>query len=120
MVFGLSDTASHDLLTQLVKRIGRGESFSPGREYEDVIEGYGCRFVRVDPRWYSAFLGYAQWFYETEDGFPVLQLVWPDKQRRYPWDDGYTITDGSQPVLVSEDEAATLGFGEREQREDHR
>jgi hypothetical protein len=68
--------------------------------------------VRVDAQWYSPFLGYAQWFYESEDGFPVLQLVWPDEQGRYPWDEGYAITDGSQPVLVSRADAAELGFRE--------
>jgi hypothetical protein len=27
-------------------------------------------------------------FYKSGD-FPVLQLVWPDKQRRWPWDDDF-------------------------------
>ncbi len=40
----------------------------------------------------------------------MLQLVWPDKRGRYPWADGYAITDGSQPVLVSATAAAELGF----------
>lgn len=115
VVFGLPDTVAHDLLHELVERAKAGETFSHGREYDDVLEGFGCRFVRVDPQWYSQFLGYAQWFYETEDGFPVLQLVWPDKHGRYPWEQGYTITDGTQPVLVSERDLAELGFREREQ-----
>jgi hypothetical protein len=113
VVFGLRDTVAHDLLNQLVERVKAGETFGPGRDYDDVLESFGCRFVRVDAQWYSPFLGYAQWFYETEDGFPVLQLVWPDEQGRYPWDEGYAITDGSQPVLVSRADAAELGFRER-------
>ena len=117
LVFGLRDTVAHDLLNELVERVKAGETFSPGREHDDVLESFGCRFLRVDPQWYSAFLGYAQWFYETEDGFPALQLVWPDKLGRYPWEEGYAITDGSQPVLVSEQEAAELGFREHAQRQ---
>jgi Domain of unknown function (DUF4262) len=101
----------------LVGRVKAGETFSPGRDYDDVLEGFDCRFVPVDPQWYSAFLGYAQWFYEAEHGFPVLQLVLPDRQGCYPWDECYSITDGSQPVLVSESDAAELGLGERDQRE---
>ena len=114
LVFGLRDTVAHDLLKQLVLRVAAGEIFRPDREYVDeyvdLLDGFSCRFVIVDPQWYSAFLGYAQWFHETEDGFPVLQLVWPDKRGRYPWADGYAITDGSQPVLVSATAAAELGF----------
>lgn len=113
VVFGIRDTVAHDLLTDLVERVKRGESFRHGREHDDVLEGFSCRFLRVDPQWYSAFLGYAQWFYEAEDGFPVLQLVWPDKQHRYPWEQGYAIADVTQPVLVSEPDAAALGFGDR-------
>jgi len=113
VVFGLRDTVAHDVLTQLVDRVRTNESFSPGRDYDDILEGYRCRFVNVDSKWYSAFLGYAQWFYEVEDGFPVLQLIWPDKESRYPWQEGYAITDGSQPVLVSDQHAAELGFGSR-------
>jgi Domain of unknown function (DUF4262) len=102
VVFGLRDTVAHDLLSQLVERVKAGETISPGRDYDDILEGSACRFVRVDPKWYPVFLGYAQWFYETKDGFPVLQLVWPDKHGRYPGDEDYAITDGSQPVLGSE------------------
>jgi uncharacterized protein DUF4262 len=116
VVFGLRDTVAHELLTGLVERVEKHETFDPGRDYDDVLESFDCRFVRVDPQWYSAFLGYAQWFYETVDGFPVLQLVWPDRQGRYPWEQAYAITDGSQPVLVSEAEAADLGLDERRGR----
>jgi Domain of unknown function (DUF4262) len=45
IVFGLEDTLAHDLITQLVSRINTGESFSPGRDYNDILEGYRCRFV---------------------------------------------------------------------------
>jgi len=116
VVFGLKDTVAHDLMTQLVNRIKTDESFSPRRDYKDILEGHRCRFIRVDPLWYSGFLGYAQWFYETEEGFPVLQLVWPDQQGLYPWQAGYAITDGSQPLLVSDEEAVALGFAPPEQK----
>jgi hypothetical protein len=109
VVFGLGETVAHELLTQLVDRIKAGEKFVPDHDYDDIVEGYRSCFVRVDPQWYPVFLGYAQWFYETKDRFPVLQLVVPDKEGRYPWEDGYTITPGSQPLLVSDDEATARG-----------
>jgi hypothetical protein len=117
VVFGLRDTVAHELLSHLVARVKAGEIFSGDRDYGDVLEGFACRFMDVDPEWYGTFLGYAQWFYETEHGFPVLQLVWPDKQGRYPWEDGYAITHGSQPVLVSNRTAVELGFRQRDRRQ---
>lgn len=29
----------------------------------------------------------------------LLQLVWPDRTRRFPWDEGYTLPPRLQPVL---------------------
>jgi len=100
VVFGLKEETAHTLLAQLVNRVKEGERFTVEHDYDDILDDYSCRFVTVDPQWYAAFLGYAQWFYESADGFPALQLVWPDKGGRYPWDDGFAITDGTQPVLA--------------------
>ncbi|MDQ3671215.1 MAG: DUF4262 domain-containing protein [Actinomycetota bacterium] len=111
VIFGLANPVSHELLTHVVDRVRMGERFSPGRDYGDIFEEIPCCFLRVDPGWYPVFLGYAQWFYETPDGFPVLQLVWPDKEGQYAWDPGNRIPDGSQPLLISDDEAAALGIG---------
>ena len=99
VVFGLEQEQAHAVLGHLVDRIKTGERFSSGQDYSDILDGYLCRFIVVDPRWYSDFFGYAQWFYETADGFPALQLLLPDKEGRYPWDDGYAITKGMQPIL---------------------
>jgi hypothetical protein len=48
---------------------------------------------------YRNRLGAALWAYEG-DGFDAVQLVWPDKQGRWPWQDD--VRDGFralQPVL---------------------
>ena len=57
------------------------------------------RFVGVPREVQAEYFGTAQWAYEGAD-FPCVQLVWPDKQGRWPWDpssrDGFR---GLQPVL---------------------
>ena len=57
------------------------------------------RFVTVPKTCYAEHLGLAVWAYEG-DSFPCVQMVWPDKQGRWPWDAG--VREGfaaSQPVL---------------------
>jgi hypothetical protein len=38
--------------------------------------------------WIKDYFGYAIWFNQTSN-FPALQLVWTDRQNRYPWQDGF-------------------------------
>ncbi|MBC7931423.1 MAG: DUF4262 domain-containing protein [Rubrivivax sp.] len=78
-----------------------GKVFEAGKDYSDIIEGHECRFEAVDEKWYSAFLGYAQWFYH-DNNFPVLQCIWPDKNQQYPWDADFDKSlRGFQPLLIS-------------------
>jgi uncharacterized protein DUF4262 len=42
---------------------------------------------------------YALWFYE-DDPFPLMQCFWPDKEGRFPWDDGCDdYVRNAQPLL---------------------
>jgi hypothetical protein len=50
-----------------------------------LLHSYPVRFVDVPQRCYPDYLGLATWAYEGND-FPAVQLVWPDKQGRWPWD----------------------------------
>ena len=47
---------------------------------------------------FRAHLGAAIWAHEGED-FEAVQLVWPDKQGRWPWDDAREGFRALQPVL---------------------
>ena len=110
VVFGPPHEHAHGILANVVDRIARGERLEVGREYRGILEDYGCRFLTVDPKWYGAFLGFAQWFYESPRDFPVIQLVLPDKEGRYPWEAAYSIPKGTQPLLLSDEDASALGF----------
>jgi hypothetical protein len=70
-----------DTIASLVKS---GRSFQDGDETSDVLEGYPCTLRTVRPEHYRDHVGYAMWFYKGAS-FPVLQCVWPDNGRRYPW-----------------------------------
>jgi hypothetical protein len=103
--FGLRTEVMHRLLNDLHARMTKGERFSDGTRVSDLITGYDCVLKKVHKRWYSGFLGYARWFHEGDD-FDALQLVWPDKQHRYPWDEDYSIPRGLQSALWLDDDSS--------------
>ena len=70
-----------------------GDDAKSGRRHfaeeltEDLIEGYQCAFIEFPERAYGNFLGQALAYYDGER-FPALQFVWPDKDRKFPWESG--------------------------------
>jgi hypothetical protein len=85
LVFGLNEELSGWMLNDLAGRIRAGEQCETGKEYEGLLEGYNCVFREAPRDCYPDYFGYAMNFYQTND-FPALQLVWPDKAHRWPWD----------------------------------
>jgi len=90
LVMGLPHPVAHKIINLAAGHIASGRFFRP-RESTDVLaEGLSCSFVSVALAHYEEYLGYGIWFYrKLEQPFPVLQLVWPDKQGHLPWDSGY-------------------------------
>ncbi len=102
IVFGLPPDTMHLMLNGAGEAVRAGQTYTAGRSYGDILEGYNCTFRPVPRRHYEAYLGYARWYYDG-DGFPALQLIWPDREHRYPWTapaDAWIRT--GQPVLADE------------------
>lgn len=102
LVFGLPDEVAHELLNAVADAADDGRKFLDQQRHEELLVGYPVRFVAVPAHAYAGHLGLARWAYEGDD-FPCVQLVWPDKQGRWPWDAG--ARDGfraAQPVLGKE------------------
>jgi hypothetical protein len=83
--FGLKTSVMGVILNHVRDLIKQGQTFEVNKPYNDFLEGYNIQFITVDKEYYANYLGYAGWFYDSFD-FPVLQLVWPDKQSNFPWD----------------------------------
>jgi uncharacterized protein DUF4262 len=102
IVFGLPLDTMHLMLNAAGEAVRAGRAYAVGQSYDDVLNGYSCTFRPVPRRHYEAFLGYARWYYRGDD-FPALQLVWPDREHRYPWAapaDAWIRT--GQPVLADQ------------------
>jgi hypothetical protein len=99
MVFGLPPEVAGELLNAIADEADDGKRFLADQRHEGLLVDYPVRFLTVPPTAYEEFLGLAMWAYAGGE-FPCVQLVWPDKQGRWPWDAG--VRDGfaaGQPIL---------------------
>ena len=97
--FGLSLDLLGAILNDACDRIKNGQSFQVSIPYDDFIEDFPMQLLQVDPSFYPDYLGIANNFYGHRH-YPALQLVWPDKQRLFPWEEGFNINwKFKQPLL---------------------
>lgn len=99
VVFGLDEEVAQDLIDLIADEASEGRRFHAGTDHRDLLSHYPVRFLPVPPHWRTRLLGTAALVY-GEQPFEVVQLVWPDKQGRWPWSEG--VRDGFaglQPVL---------------------
>jgi Domain of unknown function (DUF4262) len=89
IIFGLDSAIMHRIINNAGNQIQKGIRYSDGDVTKELLEGYDCAFRRVNPLQYRGTCAWAVWFYGNAD-FPVLQLFWPDKGHRFPWDDKFT------------------------------
>jgi hypothetical protein len=84
-MFGLDVTLMKTCLNHLGNQIAAGQPAAADQENHDVIERYPVHLKQIDHRWYKAFFGRAIGFYRRQP-IPFLQVVWPDRHGRFPWD----------------------------------
>lgn len=87
--FGLKTEVLGALLNTASDLIKKGEKFTTNKLYSGFLEGYQIQFLEVDKEHYQNYVGYGGWFYDQTFDFPLLQLVWPDKQHHFPWESDF-------------------------------
>ena len=65
--------------------------------YRDLIGNVEVVFRPIDRKWVEELMLSAVWFNGSSD-FPVLQLIYPDLENRFPGDEGFNIYF-EQPLL---------------------
>lgn len=98
--FGLPLTVMHPILNHAFKLVQSGETLEHSKYYDGFLEGYKVQFLPVSRDYYANYTGYASWYYDRGFEFPMLQLVWPDKEHHFPWEDTFTSAwKFKQPLL---------------------
>ncbi|MFY9344320.1 MAG: DUF4262 domain-containing protein [Planctomycetota bacterium] len=98
IVFGMPEEVAAELLNSLADEAAENRKFLAETRHEGLLVGYPVRLVALPRERYRDYLQAAVWAYEGDD-FPAVQLVWPDKQGRWPWEPG--VREGfasAQPV----------------------
>jgi hypothetical protein len=97
--FGLHPDLLHSVLWSGKELLDKQPRPDLSIGYSDFIGDYDVRLLPVAYDWYKYYFGYGAWFYQNWD-FPVLQIVWPDKQALYPWEEGFNPAwKAGQPLL---------------------
>ena len=98
LIIGLRREQGHGIINACADLIRAGTVFREGERYSDVLKGYAVEFLEIAPDYHPTYLGSAIRFYGKR--VPALQIVYPDRDGRFPWDEG---TDGmfheAQPLL---------------------
>ena len=86
--FGLKLELLHGLLCDCAELIENGYTIESYKPYNQFLDRYPVQFIPVLGAHYPEYFGYAGWFYGSWD-FPAIQLVWPDMEGRFPWEEDF-------------------------------
>jgi hypothetical protein len=85
IIIGRSRATSYEMLKTLSNDIELNSPPDLTDPDGHLLLGMKCLFVEVLPRYYSDYVGFARWFYRKRH-FPLYQIVWPNTDGLYPWD----------------------------------
>jgi hypothetical protein len=104
IIFGLRSENAQAIINDVRDRVAAGQKFADGDISDDiVVDGYKLCFWDVPLTAYRDYLGTAIWFYsKAARPFPCLQIIWQDRNRRFPWEAGcMPEVKADQPLLRS-------------------
>lgn len=102
IIFGFDPWIAHGILGILAEAAAAGRMYALDKPCAALVENYDCVFVEVPRSRFNDYVFSASWFYAGRD-FPLYQVIWPDREGRYPWNEGATPDPWhEQPVLALE------------------
>ena len=78
---------AHDVLWDFYRDTEKGRRLPTGVRAPDIFANVDAFLFPVGRQHYAEYLGWSRWFYGGDE-FPCVQLVWPDREGRFPWQDG--------------------------------
>jgi uncharacterized protein DUF4262 len=89
---GLSGDTGHALVNDLFAMCSEGLQLSDGVRVNDLVANYPVVAREVDESWIvQSYFASALWYHRTQMDAglqDVVQIVWPDADSSFPWDDG--------------------------------
>lgn len=86
-MFGLRVPDMQHWLNQLGEEIRVGHLPRPDELRNGILADVPVTFRPVHDSWYAELFGFALWFTQRPP-LPIVEVVWPDREGRFPWEDG--------------------------------
>ena len=110
IVFAFKQEIASDVLWHMFRSQKSGNSYPVSVVTNDIFDNLPACLLPVSTRNYPDYLGWNRWFYGG-DTFSCLQLVWTDREGRFPWQAGFASEfEGKQPDLT---DGGWAGLGAR-------
>ncbi|MBN9146517.1 MULTISPECIES: DUF4262 domain-containing protein [unclassified Novosphingobium] len=100
ILFSLAKDVSHSILWDVWRDIESGKRHEVGKKIQGIFGNADAVLLPVSKSVYKEYLGWNRWFYRS-DTFDCLQLVWPDRDGKFPWEASFNDKfANSQPDLT--------------------
>jgi hypothetical protein len=89
VVFGLEQHTAYSTLAVMVESLRNGQLFTQIGTYNGVLDEWSIAVRRVHPTQFEIYLGYSMAHCRhmgNPGGLAALQVFWPDKQGRFPYE----------------------------------
>lgn len=83
--FGLPSKLAHEIINDIAEMIKNGQRIQTGIDYTTIFEGSKAVFLPVDHENIGDYFNVALVHYDERE-LDVLQLIWTDRNDRYPWE----------------------------------
>jgi Domain of unknown function (DUF4262) len=83
--FGLPTKTMHPIINDVAEIVKKGQMIETGKIYDQIFQNNRAEFISVDKRNIGDYFAMAINYYTNYD-FPALQLIWTDRNDRFPWD----------------------------------
>jgi hypothetical protein len=100
ITFAMKPEIASDVLWDMYRSQKSGQTYPARVVTNDIFANLPACLLPVSKRHYREYLGWARWFYRG-DSFPCLELVWTDRQGKFPWQPGFSSEfDNLQPDIT--------------------
>jgi hypothetical protein len=97
---GEANGVMHELLDAAAGIVAEGGRYEDRQVDDQLLVDYPVTFRAVARRHFPTWLAFLTGFHGGDEVFSCLQIVWPDPDRRFPWDEGFDADlRQRQPVL---------------------
>ena len=106
IVFGLKSETAHNIFWSIFRDLKEGKALPLLMRSSDLLGNHDAYLFPMQKGQYGEYLGWSRWFYAGDD-FPCSQLVWPDRDGRFPWEPTFDPEMVGRQVDVAEGSWAT-------------